>query len=214
MNNINMEKTEKKPPSKKILFGILGGVLLTGLIGGTAYWFSIQKRVAIEKAEISAPSIDLSASASGLLEEVFVKAGDQVRTDAVVARVGNELIKTRTSGLIINAKNDIGRIFNRGEEGVSMIDPDELRVVGHIEEDKGLKEILVGQRAIFSVDAFSSREYFGTVDEISEVSRQSGVVFNISDKREVKQFDVKIRFNINEYPELKNGMSAKIWIYK
>jgi multidrug resistance efflux pump len=209
-----MEKTEKKPPNKKMLFGILGFVLLAGLIGGMAYWFSIQKRIYIEKAEISAPSIDLSASASGLLEEVFVKTGDQVGADSVVARVGNELIKTRTSGMIVGAKNDIGKIFNRGEAVVSMIDPDELRVVGHIEEDKGLKEIQVGQRAIFSVDAYSSKKYYGTVDEISEVSRQSGVVFNISDKREVKQFDVKVRFNINEYPELKNGMSAKIWIYK
>jgi hypothetical protein len=25
---------------------------------------------------------------------------------------------------------------------------------------------------------------------------------------------VKARFNLSEYPELKNGMSAKMWIYK
>jgi len=46
------------------------------------------------------------------------------------------------------------------------------------------------------------------------VSREGDVVFNISDKREVKQFDVKVRFDISKYPELKNGMSAKMWIKK
>jgi ketol-acid reductoisomerase len=87
-------------------------------------------------------------------------------------------------------------------------------VVGHIEENKGLKDIKVGQRAMFEADAFGSKQFNGVVDEISETSRQSDVVFNISDNRQVQIFDVKIRYNLADYPELKNGMSAKVWIYK
>ena len=131
-----------------------------------------------------------------------------------VARVGDEIIKSKVGGLIVSTKNDSGKIFNRGESVVSMISPDEMRVIGRIGEDKGLKDIHVGQKAIFTVDAFGSKEYEGTVDEISPTSRSSDIVFSISDKREVKEFDIKVRFNIDKYPELKNGMSAKLWIYR
>jgi hypothetical protein len=95
-----------------------------------------------------------------------------------------------------------------------MFDPNELRVIGQIDEDKGLSDVKVGQDVEFTVDAYGSKKYTGIVDEISPVSREGDVVFNISDKREVKQFDVKVRFDISKYPELKNGMSAKMWIKK
>jgi len=39
------------------------------------------------------------------------------------------------------------------------------------------------------------------------------VIFSISDKRPVKKFDVKLRFNVEAYPELKSGMSAKMTVY-
>ena len=45
------------------------------------------------------------------------------------------------------------------------------------------------------------------------MSQQSGVVFTISDKRETKQFLIKVRFDAAAYPELKNGMSARMWVY-
>jgi len=64
------------------------------------------------------------------------------------------------------------------------------------------------------VDAFGSKTYKGVVDEVSPTSNQSDVVFNISDQRPTNQFEVKVRFDPTLYPELKNGMSAKIWVYK
>jgi multidrug resistance efflux pump len=131
-----------------------------------------------------------------------------------VALVDNELIKTKVGGTVVAVNNNVGKIFNKGEAIVSMINPQELRVVGSIEEDKGLKDIRVGQRAVFTVDAFGSKQYYGTVDEISPTSRSSDVVFNISDARALNEFDIKVRFNVDQYPELKNGMSAKLWIYK
>jgi hypothetical protein len=39
-------------------------------------------------------------------------------------------------------------------------------------------------------------------------------VFSISDKREEREFEVRAIYDTNAYPELKNGMSAKMWIYK
>jgi multidrug resistance efflux pump len=203
----------KKIDKKNI---IIGSVALI-IIGGVATIFTLialNKRVSIDKAEVYAPKIDLSAKLGGPLNEVMVKEGDHVLENDVVARVGNELIKAKTNGIIVSINDNFGKNFGAGEKVVSMINPDELRIVAHLDEDKGLKDVRLGQKAIFTIDAFGSKKYMGTVDEISEVSRDSAVVFNISDKREVKQFDVKIRFNVGSYPEIKNGMSAKVKIYK
>jgi len=171
-------------------------------------------RIYTDNAAISAPTIDLAPQSSGILEDISVHEGDQVNANTVVAQIGNELIKTKVGGIITATKADVGKLFNRGETVVSMIYPTELRVVGRIAEDKGLADIRVGQIAKFTVDAFGSKEYGGVVDEISPTSRAGDIVFSISDKRQAQEFDVKIRFDENKYPELKNGMSAKLWIYK
>ncbi len=193
------------------------GLILVALIAisaGVLYYQISSHRISIEKSQINAPSINLSPTTAGSLEEVFVKEGDTVNAYTPVARVGNEIIKTKVSGTIISVNNNIGKIFGGGETVVTMIDPTQLRVVGTIEEDKGLDKIQVGQSATFTVDAFGGRTYEGIVDEIASTSNTSSVAFSISDKREEKLFDVKVRFNPDQYPELKNGMSAKITIYK
>ncbi|MDE2001002.1 MAG: HlyD family efflux transporter periplasmic adaptor subunit [Patescibacteria group bacterium] len=196
---------------------VMGGVILAALaliVGGLVYWNVVQSRVYIENSQISATQTDLAPQNAGILQEVFVKEGDSVPANTVVARVDNELIKAKEAGVVVAVNDAIGKLFNRGETVVSMINPADLRVVGHLEEDKGLQYVRVGQTAIFTVDAFGSKEYFGVVDEVSPSSRQGDVVFNISDQRPTNQFDIKVRFDTTQYPELKNGMSAKLWIYK
>jgi len=182
--------------------------------GGLVYWRVVSSRVYAEKAEIAAPSIDLAPQTSGQLQEIYVRVGDSIKANAPVALIGDELIKAKGDGEIIAVRQDIGKLFNRGEAVATMIDPNELRVVTRVEEDKGLRDIRVGQMAIFEADAFGAKRYTGTVDEISPTSRDTSAVFSISDKREMKEYDVKIRFDAAAYPELKNGMSAKVWISK
>jgi len=74
--------------------------------------------------------------------------------------------------------------------------------------------VSVGDAVTCTVDAFGGKSYQGVVDEVSPTSRARDVVFTISDQRPINQFDVKVRFAPAKYPELKNGMSARIWIYK
>ncbi len=216
-----MEKQEKNGKdilatlqSHRLILPGLVILVLCAILGFGYYFYLDSGRVYIEKAEISAPLIELAPILPGTLEDVLVHVGDRVSSNAAVAKVGDDLVKAKAGGEIVSTKNDIGKIFNRGESVVTMIDPQELRLVGRIEEDKGLKDIRVGQRVEFTVDAFGSQKYYGTVDEISPTSRESGISFNISDKREVKEFEVKVRFNIDRYSELKNGMSAKMWVYQ
>ena len=193
---------------------IIISLLIVGGASGYLYLKISQSRIYTDKAAVFAPTIDLAPQNSDVLEEIFVHKGDRINANAIVARVGNELIKAKVGGVITATKADIGKLFNRGEPVVGMIDPTYLRIVARIGEDKGLSDIRIGQRAVFTVDAFGSKKYEGIVDEISPTSREGDIVFNISDKREVKEFEVKIRFDIDSYPELMNGMSAKLWIYK
>ncbi len=86
--------------------------------------------------------------------------------------------------------------------------------MGKVQEDKGLTDIQVGQRAEFTVDAFGGKTFEGVVDEVAPTSQNSDVVFSVSDKREEQNFEVKIRFDTTANPEIKNGMSAKIKVYK
>jgi multidrug resistance efflux pump len=199
--------------NKKIVI-ILSILIAAAITGGLVYLFIASKRVYVENGAIQAPETNITPQVGGVLQEVYVREGDVVGNDAPLARVGNELLKSNMAGLVIAVNDKMGTSYGRGQTVVTMIDPGELRAVGRVEEDKGLKDIKVGESAIFTVDAFGKKQYAGIVDEISPTSREGDIVFNISGKRETKEFDVKVRFNIAAYPELKNGMSAKIWIYK
>jgi multidrug resistance efflux pump len=203
-----------KKINRKFVIILLAVLIVCGVIGGGIYWYIARQTIYIDLAQISAPTIALSPEIPGPLQEIMVNPGDLVNENTIVARIGDQLIKTKAAGLIINVNNDLGKIFNSGAAVATMIIPDQLRVVGRLDENKGLSQVQVGQRAVFTVDAFSSKKYNGTVDEISESARQGDVVFSISNKRPTNQFDIKIRFDADQYPELKNGMSAKIWIYK
>jgi multidrug resistance efflux pump len=192
-----------------------GGVVILVLIvcGGFLYLQDSYSRVGIDTSLIYAPLINLSPTTAGQLQAIYVTEGQTVAANTPVAQVGSEIIETQVAGEIVTVQNNIGASFNPGQAVVTMIDPTQLRVVGTIDENKGLSKIHVGQLASFTVDAFGSKQYQGVVDEVDPSSNQSDVVFNISDQREEQQFDVKIRFNTQTYSELKNGMSAKLTIF-
>ena len=206
-------KEVKKTSRRTTILSILSIIIVLGGFVGIVFWQYSSHRVYTDKAAIAAPRVDLGVSEPGTLDQIYVHEGDSVPANTVVARAGTELIKTTSAGIVIATSDNIGKTVNPGEPIVSLIDPSALRVVGQIDEDKGLADVQVGDRATFTVDGFS-KTYVGTVDEIGSTSHADDVVFNISDKREVSVFDVKVRFDVTAYPELKNGMTAKLTILK
>ncbi len=202
------ESVFKKPWMQSII-----GIVLVFVAFGS--FFVIRNKlqtVSIENSTISAPIINLSPTAAGTLNDTYVQAGDQVLANTPLARVGTEVITSQVAGTIISIDKDIGQTYAAGQTVVSMIQPSELRVVGEIEENKGLSKLAVGQTASFTVDAFGSKKFYGVVDSIAPTANASDVVFNISDEREEQIFDVKVRYDVSAYPELKNGMSAKLTV--
>ena len=212
-----MPDEPKKSNNTRIAIVIAAVLVIAAVIGGGAYYYVSAKTIYIDESTISAPLITLSPENSGVLQSVFVNVGDMVTANEPIAQVGNEIVTAQTAGEIVSVNQNIGEYLNvlTGQGTVAtMVDPTQLRVVGELDENKGLANVQVGDTATFTVDAFGSKQYQGIVDEVSPTSQQSDVVFNISDERPTNQFDIYVRFDPSEYPELKNGMSARIWVYK
>lgn len=215
LTEIKNEESAIKRLTKNVwVTSILLAVIILGAIGGIVYWKVSSESVYTDSASVSAPLTNLTPSVPGALNSVFVNVGDEVPANTVVAQVGNELLKTKTASEVVTTVTALGTTIAPGTPVVSVVNPDDLRVVAHIDEDKGLSDIHIGEQADFTVDAFGSKSFHGVVDQISPTSRQGDIVFSISDKRPTNQFDVKVRFDTTAYPDLKNGMSAKVWIYK
>jgi multidrug resistance efflux pump len=214
MENNNPEKTNNNGKNRNRLMLL---ALVAFLVAGAVALFYVHlasSQVYAEDSTVNAPAIELSSAAGGVLQKMFVAAGDNIAANQPIAQVGNEIVKSKDAGTVISVNNDIGKNFTPGEAVATMIRPQDLRIVAQVEEDKGLNDVQVGQKVNFTVDAFGSKEYAGIVDQISPTARSGDVVFNISNARQENQFDVKIRFDLTKYPELRNGMSAKVWIYK
>ncbi len=195
---------------------VIIALIVVGGAGGGLYWYVNSKTVYIDLSQIQAPRINLSPTNSGVLQAVYVNPGDMVTANEPIALVGNQVVEAQTAGEIVTTNDNIGQYMNTmtGAGTVAtMIDPTQLRVVGSLDENKGLNNIKVGDPAMFTVDAFGGQQFKGIVDEVAPTSNQSDVVFNISDQRPTNQFSVYVRFDPAEYPQLTNGMSARIWVY-
>ncbi len=213
-----MEQEDKPKSSqqnvRKIAIPILLLFIIIGTVVGVLYWLDSQKYIYSDKAVVSVPLIQLTPEEKGVFKEIYVQEGQKVQAHESVAKVGYDIISAEIPGIIATVKQDFGAIYNPGQAVVTMYDPAEMRIVASIPEDKGLKDIHEGQKVKFTVDVFGTEEFEGTVEEVKEISNSDDVVFSISDKREIKNFDIKIKYNQNNYPHFKDGMSAKVWIYK
>ncbi len=198
-------------PGVQSVFGI---VLIALLATGFVFWKSRSSRIVIDDSLIKAPAINLGPTTTGTLTEMYVEVGDQVLPNAPLARVGNATITAQVAGVVTAVDRELGKTFNPGQTVVTMINPLDLRVVGKIDEDKGFADIYIGQPATFTVDAFGSKQFTGVVDKISPTSDTSGASFSLSDARPTQQFDVSLRYRTDLHPEFKNGMSARITVYK
>ena len=213
-----MNETQNIPKKESLIKkphvqSIISIVVIAILLGGFIFWQSSRNTVSIENSFVEAPVIALSSNTPGTLNALYVKEGQIIDANSAIGLVGTATVNAKQSGIIISAPNQIGTYFNPGQTIVSMVHPEDLRIVGAVDENKGLSDVKVGQKATFTVDTFGSKVYTGNLDSISSTSDDTGVLFSISDKRPTKKFDVKIRFNVADYPELKNGMSAKITVY-
>jgi multidrug resistance efflux pump len=185
-------------------------VILTGVY---LFYQKTTDRIHIDNSLIQAPVIIISPSLQGKVQEIDVKEGQTVQIGDTLAIVGSETLRADTDGLIISASDLTGSTVNSQTQLIQMIRPVNLRVVGTIDENKGLNDIRVGQAVSFTVDALPGNTYWGYVDEISPSAKTSVFSFSTSTERATQQFTVYAKFDATAYPDIKNGMSAKMVVY-
>ncbi len=207
-------QNELTPETKKraIMMASVAALILIAS-GVAAFVISGNREVAITSSSVSAPLIALAPAAGGRLNAVYVNPGDLLVADEAVALVGTEVVKAKVAGLVVAVNDTVGASVAPDESVVTMIDPTQLRVVGKIDENKGLAQIRVGDPVTFTVDAYGGKQFKGVVDQIAPTANQSSVVFDISNQRQVQQFNVEARFDTTAYPFLRNGMSARMYVY-
>jgi len=208
-----MENPKKSIFTKSWVQSLAGIVAIILIVVAILAYKSISSYVKIDEGTISAPIISVSPEIPGILQKINVKIGDEVKAGQNLAEVGAEILTAKTDGVIVYTNDTPGQYFTYASPVVKMINKEDLRLIGTIKEDAGFSKIKIGDTATFTLDAFAGKSFTGIVEEISATSKDSSVVFSISDKREVKDFTIKIKYDTASHPEFINGMSAKIKVY-
>lgn len=210
-------KKEDSSGEKKRKFGkvpVIAGIALLAVAAGVFLYFrSVSGRILIDKSQIQAPLITISPSTMGKVQEMDVKEGQYVQSGDTLAVVGSETLRAQTDGLVISASDLTGSTVNQATQLIQMIRPSNMRVVGTLDENKGLYRIKVGQPVSFTVDALPGKVFWGYIDEISPSANIPVFSFSASTERPTQQFSIYARFDTSRYPDIKNGMSAKMTVF-
>ena len=199
--------------NKALVRALLALILAIVVVGGGLYLGKTQGRVFIDNSLVQAPIISISPASPSKLMEMDVYEGQKVTKGDTLGIAGTDTFRADTDGLIIMANQQIGSLVSAQNPLVQMINTADMRVAGTIDENKGLDQINPGQVASFTVDALPGETFWGYVDEVSPSAKQTQLSFSISSERPTQQFIVYVKYNADKYPEIKNGMSAKITVY-
>ena len=197
----------------KILRIIIMAIVAIALIAGFVFYEMISNRVSIEDSLIQTPIISISPDTPGKILSINVHDGEKVVKGEALAVVGTNTLTAYEDGLIVSTDNEIGSIATAQTPVVQMINLSSMRVAGTIDENKGLNQIKVGQAVSFTVDALPGKLFWGYIDEISPTAKQTALQFTVSSERPTQQFIVYANFDAYKYPQILNGMSAKMTVY-
>lgn len=203
----------KKIRDPKVMRVLIIAVIAIAFIGGFVFYEKLKDRVNIDDSLIQAPIIAVSPQAPGTLTDLRVYDGEKVKKGDVLAIVGTQTLNAYQDGIIISTAQSIGGLASAQAPVIQMINPVDMRVAGTIDENKGLDKIKIGQPVSFTVDALPGEIFWGYVDEISPTAKQTQLQFSISSERPTQQFLIYARFDASRYPEIRNGMSAKMTVY-
>ena len=150
MNEENKNTNNKTPvnaPEKESVFkkpwvhSLASFIVIFGLLGLFLFWQEESSSVFIENSNLEAPIINLAPSSGGVLNALYVKEGQAVPADAQVALVGSQIISAQDGGIVSSAPEVLGSYFSPGQTVVSVVNDQQMKVVGQIDETKGLDKI-------------------------------------------------------------------------
>ncbi len=203
----------KRIRNPKVMRILIIVVVAVALIGGYVFYEKLRDRVSIDTSLIDAPIVTIAPSTPGTLYQMRVYEGEHVKKGDVVAIVGTQSLVAYEDGLVVSTDQAIGSMATAQTPVVQMINLSDMRVAGTIDENKGLNQVKIGQPVSFTVDALPGKTFWGYVDEISPTAKVTQLQFSVSSERPTQQFVVYAKFDASKYPQILNGMSAKMTVY-
>lgn len=197
----------------KVRSRMLIAMIAVAAVFGGYFYLNRQGRIILEDSQVTAAVINVTPDGPGKLVKLNVYEGDTVQKGDELAIVGTQMLRAEVGGLIIKTPQSIGSVVSPQTPVVVMVNPDDLRVVGIIDENKGLENIKTGQVVSFIVDAVPGKTFWGYVDRVAQTAKSTQLSFSISSERPVQQFEVYVRFDARKYQGIKNGMSAKMTVF-
>lgn len=208
-----MKNLFSKIKNPKILKTLIATIVIVLGISGFYFYQLRTGRIFIDNSLVQAPIVSIASATPGKLTELDVYEGEKIKKGDSLAVVGGQTLYADTNALVVMTNNQLGGLMSLSVPVVQLINTTEMRIAGTIDENKGLSDIRVGQVVSFTIDALPGKTFWGYVDEISPTAKQTQLAFSISSERPTQQFVVYARFDSNKYPEIKNGMSAKMTVY-
>ncbi len=208
-----MKKIIERLRKQGVLKVLIAGTILAVLAGVFIVYQLLRDRIAIDDSIVVSPIISISPSSPGKIFSINVHDGEKVNEGQIMAIVGTNSLISYKNGIVVSTDNEIGSIATAQTPVVQMINLSDMRIAGTIDENKGLDKIKIGQAVSFTVDALHGKTFWGYVDEISPTAKQTQLQFSVSSERPTQQFIVYANFNAYKYPQILNGMSAKMTVY-
>ncbi|MGE5380162.1 MAG: HlyD family secretion protein [Methylocystaceae bacterium] len=90
---INGDNGMPAAPKGKRGMLILGVLVIAALVGGGIWWYSLRLAITTDNAKVTGDIVDISARTSGLLMQILVPEGEEVKTGQVLARLDDNQAK-------------------------------------------------------------------------------------------------------------------------
>lgn len=171
------EEGEAKRPmrrSSKIAIIVIVLIALAAAIGfTTSYLVDASHYVTTDNAQIDGTQIPITAPTSGTLTAWTGTQGAVLRADQVVGRVEidggyvrpQRSIRAPAAGTVAVDDTTEGAYVTAGTQLAVAYDPRDVYVTARVDETD-INDVRVGQRVEFTVDAYGSRTFSGSVREI------------------------------------------------
>jgi multidrug resistance efflux pump len=131
---------------KKLIYLILGVMIVAFACIGGYYWYQNTYYVSTEDASIQGDLVTVGPQISGKLMELDVEEGDTVVKGQIIGRQGisnpqntnidQTVLRAPINGIVIKKQGTVGEIISPGQTVAMIVDPSKLYVTANIEETK------------------------------------------------------------------------------
>ena len=167
-----------------VLLLIVGAFFLLQAIIGNHAGFTLS-------GTIEATEIHLGSEVSGRVSRVYVKEGENVTNNQVVAEVRGDKVHSTIDGVVMDRAVEPGEIVAAGTTLITVADLNALTLTVYIPEDQ-LGQVQLGQMCQVKVDSYPGQTFWGTVIHIANKAEFTPRNVQTTESRKNTVFGIKL----------------------